>query len=239
MNVKETIEDIAYKYKLLTRSVSVNHFKVYSANPRRLDLGKETLLSALLQNVKNGEVVYDIGANVGIYSLAIAYYQPTAKVFAFEPNPETYAKLSANLKLNKISDSTVKTLQVALGNVNGVSDFMLSSQHARSSFYQFNAAYGDAQVKKVIKVDVRTLDSFIDLPFPNHIKIDAEGSESIILEGALEILHKQNPTLYIEPHGEKEETKICSILKIANYDIEKNKGCYIAYPAKKKITVLR
>ncbi|MCL2358988.1 MAG: FkbM family methyltransferase [Nitrososphaerota archaeon] len=233
VNVRGTIEDIAYKSRLLTRPVSIDpliHFKIYSAKPTQLNLEKETLLMALLNNIQNGDVVYDIGANIGLYSLAVSTFNIDSVVYAFEPNPETFAKLSANLTLNKTSDN-IKPLQIAIGNTDSESDFMISSQHERSSFYPFGATFGNARVKKIVKVTVERIDSLIGhlLP-PQHIKIDAEGSESIILEGAQETIRKYKPILYIEPHSTEQEKKILQFLKSVEYETKKNSECYVCKP---------
>jgi FkbM family methyltransferase len=239
VNVKGTIEDIAYKSKIVTRHVSIDpliRFKIYSAKPTKLNLGKETLLIALLNNIQTGDVVYDIGANVGLYSLAVSTIHIDSVVYAFEPNPETFTKLRANLSLNKTSDN-ILPLQIALGNADSESDFMISSQHERSSFYPFGATFGNARVKKIVKVTVERLDSLIGhlLP-PQHIKIDAEGSESLILEGAQETIQKHKPMLYIEPHSTEQEEKILQFLKSVEYDAEKNSECYVCKSIYKPLT---
>ena len=125
----------------------------------------------------------------------------------------------------------MKPLQVAISNTEGEDYFLLSSEHERSSLYRFNATFGNAQVKEVVKVNVRTLDSFSgQLPPPQHIKIDAEGSESNILEGAAEIIRRQKPLLYIEPHSIDDEERINEILKKLDYEFENYKGHYVCNP---------
>jgi len=233
ININGTLENFVYKSKLMTRYVSIKpliNFKIYSAKPINLQLGKETLLMVLLNNIQPGEVVYDIGANIGLYSLAISSFQLGNVVYAFEPNPETFTKLKANLSLNQTATNIVP-LQIAIGNTDSECDFMISSQHERSSFYMFGASFGNASVKKIVKVNVEKLDSLIEqlLP-PQHIKIDAEGSEANILEGARQTIQKHKPTLYIEPHSTEQEEKVCQFLKSIDYGIEKNSGCYICKP---------
>jgi FkbM family methyltransferase len=232
--MKNAMEDVAYKSKLMTRNVKVpkpsRHFKIYSANPTKLDFTKETLLNALLPNIKKGEVIYDIGANIGLYTLAIAESNLDNSVFAFEPNPETFAKLKANLFLNKASDK-VNPLQIAVGNTIGESTFMLSTEQERSSLFQSGASFGNAKVKKIVKVPVKTVDSLIgQLPPPQHIKIDAEGSEALILEGAEKTIRKYKPLLYIEPHSFALEDQISIMLQLLDYEFENYQGHYICNP---------
>jgi len=230
VNLKGTVENIAYKSKFMVRNVTVTSkgkFPIYSANPITLDFRKEILLSALLCNIKQNEIVYDIGANIGLYSLATSKCQPDALIYAFEPNPETFAKLKANLALNKTSNN-VKPQQVAIGNTDGESSFMISSEQERSSLITSSATFGAAQVKKTVKVTVRTLDSFIDqIPAPQHIKIDAEGSEANILEGAAQTIRRYKPLLYIEPHSFELEDQIGMILQLLEYEYENYAGYYI------------
>jgi FkbM family methyltransferase len=232
--MKRTIEDIAYKSKIMTRNVKVpspsRQFKIYSANPTQLDFTKETLLSAILPNIKKGEVIYDIGANIGLYTLAITQCKMENTVYAFEPNPETLAKLKANLTLNNAGNEA-NPLQIAVGNTNGESIFMLSSEHERSSFFQSGASFGNAKVKKIVKVPVKTIDALTNqLPPPQHIKIDAEGSEALIIEGAEKTIRKYKPLLYIEPHSYDLEDQISIMLQLLDYEFENYRGHYICNP---------
>lgn len=238
--LKTRLDDTSYKYKIMTRDVWIEsrRFKIYSANPLRLNLDGETLLTSIIPNVKSGEVVYDVGSNVGLYSLSIAVHQPSASIFAFEPNPETFLKLKSNLELNKEFSSSIRPLQVALGNTNGINNFLLSSQHERSSLYEYNATWDNAQIKRRVSVEVRTIDSLIAegrLPPPNHLKIDAEGADPLIIEGALGTISEHLPKVYVEAHGigigETNEPKIREIIGSLGYKIIREKGSSICcYP---------
>ncbi len=234
------IDEASYKYKLMTRNVWVksNYFKIYAANPFRINLDGETLLTSILRNVRAGEVVYDIGSNVGLYSLSIAQRQPSTSIYAFEPNPETFLKLKANLELNKKLSCNIKPQQIALGNTNGIINFLLSSQHERSSMFEFNATWGNAQVKRKVAVQERTIDSLVAegrlLP-PQHVKIDAEGADPFIIEGALGTISKYLPSVYAEAHGigsgETNEPKIRELLGSLGYRIvRERRGCICCYP---------
>jgi FkbM family methyltransferase len=233
------LEDISYKYKIVTRNVQVNShsFKIYSAAPFRMNLDMVQLLTSIVRNVRNEDVVYDVGSNVGVYSLSIARHQPLTSIFAFEPNPETFLKLKANLELNKEFSVNIKPLQIALGNTDGMSDFFLSSQHLRSSLYEYNAAYANAQIKRRVKVKVRTIDSLVAegrvLP-PQHIKIDTEGAESHIIKGGLRTLSKHLPLVYLEHHktciSEPNPPHFQEILESLGYRLFNKRDIFICYP---------
>jgi FkbM family methyltransferase len=219
MMLKEKLDDIAYKFRYPKRKVSIdlNDFLIYSMNPFKLNFRKEMLLQAMLRNIKPNDVIYDVGANIGLYSMAIAKAVDT-RLFAFEPNPETFTKLNKNISLNKFC--SIKAFNFALGNKDSITDFLMSNQPERSSFYKYNAAW-NTKIKKTIQVEVKQIDSLC-LPLPQHIKIDTEGAEPLVLQGATQTILKSKPILYIESHGIKDncggnESIIANILKELGY----------------------
>lgn len=243
-SLKKGLEDTSYKFRLVRQAVWVKpySFKIYSANPRKMSLDGETLLNYVISHVRGGDVVYDVGANIGLYSLSIAQHEPSAKVFAFEPNPETFLKLKANLKLNKGFSSNIKPMQLALGSTNRTDVFLLSSQHQRSSLYEYNATWGSAKIRKRVGVEVKTIDSLVEegqIPPPQHLKIDAEGAEHLIIQGALYTLAKYSPLVYVESHGtgdgQSTDTKIRGALEPLRYRLV-GEHYILCYPPDQKET---
>jgi FkbM family methyltransferase len=233
------LSDTCYKYKMVTRDVQLNShsFKIYSWVPFRRNLDWVEPLSSIVRSVRNEDVIYDVGSNLGLYSISIARHQPSSFIFAFEPNPETFQKLKANLELNKEFSVNIKPLQIALGNTSGVSDFFLSSPHRRSSLYEYNASYANAKIMRKVRVEVKTIDSLVGeghlLP-PQHIKINAEGAENHIIEGGLRTISKHLPLIYVESHETRIfEPNVCCFQKILGslgYRLVDNQGRFICYP---------
>jgi len=146
----------------------------------------------VLEYIKKGMVVVDIGANIGYYSLLAARYVGQAgKVYAFEPEPENFAKLVKNIELNCYRN--IIGVQKAVSNRNGVAKFLIDAVYPTQ-----HRLRNSKDEKDTIEVDVITLDNFfkdkgykVDL-----IKMDIEGAEMFALEGMQRIL-KENTNLVI------------------------------------------
>jgi FkbM family methyltransferase len=143
------------------------------------------------QSVAAGEVLYDIGANVGAYSLVAAKkLSGPARVFAFEPSYSNLAALTQNVVLNGVS-AYVKPLGIALSNVNGLGEFHMSELGPGSALHSLGgdpAAEPALYVQPVLTYRLDDLVRLLKLPPPNHIKLDVDGGELRVLEGAVEAL---------------------------------------------------
>jgi FkbM family methyltransferase len=140
------------------------------------------------QWVRRGEVLYDIGANVGAYSL-VAVKKPSgaATVFAFEPSYANVASLCANIVLNNAADH-ITPMPFALSNSSRLSVLGLRALEPGSARHVLGDAPSD-EGPTLYKQPVLTfrLDEIIErygLPLPNHIKLDVDGGELAVLEGA-------------------------------------------------------
>ena len=141
--------------------------------------------------VAPGDVVYDVGANVGAYSLIIdRHTRGTAKVVAFEPSFSNFAQLCNNIKLNSCGRSIVP-LYVALSNTTGVFEFNYTSTlpghalHALGkSLNQKGDAFSPEFSLQMLSYRMDDLVEIFRLPKPNHIKLDVDGIEHDILLGA-------------------------------------------------------
>ncbi len=141
------------------------------------------------------DVVIDIGANVGAYSLLIGKMMQVGEgcVYAIEPEAANYAALNQNIYLNGLSEKIV-AYSFALGDSRRASQFYLSSGISGSSRHAIDKPESDRtkfQPHHVQGVLVESLDSFISnssVKFPNHIKIDVDGTEKLIIENMKQTL---------------------------------------------------
>jgi FkbM family methyltransferase len=143
----------------------------------------------LRTHVRHDDVLYDIGANVGVFSL-IAALEARARVLAFEPAFANYARLCENIHLNGCA-KTITPLPWLLSNKAGTFPFeyrSLSPGQSRHVMVEGPASPGaEAGLVYVQPMTGVALDSAIDLfsfPLPNHIKLDVDGAEALVLEGA-------------------------------------------------------
>jgi FkbM family methyltransferase len=152
------------------------------------------------QFVRPGEVVFDIGANVGAYSLVVdRATRGACKVYAFEPSFSTFAQLSRNVALNGSQGRVIPVL-VALSDSSGLVAFNYSSIAPGAALHALGEAV-DHQGRPFSPefsqpVLSYRMDDFIRqfaLPAPNHIKLDVDGLELKVLHGAADAL--ANPVL--------------------------------------------
>jgi FkbM family methyltransferase len=138
-----------------------------------------------INGFQSEEILFDIGANIGVYSL---YASPKINsVFAFEPHYQNYTNLNININLNKFTN--IKAYCMAFDKNPGIGSFNLYKTNPGSSTSQLNRNLDhNNKVFEVIEkqqILVESLSSFIKKSnvFPNHIKIDVDGIEFQILTG--------------------------------------------------------
>jgi FkbM family methyltransferase len=157
---------------------------------------------------KRSNVFFDIGANIGYYSLVAKIFNPKITVHGFEPLPSANKYFKINVELNKLNDITVH--EVALTNFNGTARFFSNLNprfpNETDHLYGDNSLNSEAtgNIKK-IEFDVRTqtLDSFVIEKLESSqkidlIKLDTEGTENLVLEGANNVLSHHRPIIMCE-----------------------------------------
>jgi FkbM family methyltransferase len=178
--------------------------------------------------INHGEVLYDIGANVGAYSLvASKHLNGKIKVYAFEPGFITFVQLCKNIYLNNCQES-IFPLQIALSDKTNIEIFNYNNLIPGGALHALGDAVDDKgdqfnPVFKQLVISFR-LDDLIKLfylPVPNHIKIDVDGIEFKILQGATETLKNCSVrSLILEAEdGTKELKKIIEYLKQKGFDL--------------------
>lgn len=158
----------------------------------------------LIKSLKPGDVFIDAGSDIGCYSLlAKNLVDSMGKVYSFEPTPRTYSILKENVKLF----SNIYPRRAALSDRVGVFDFIDYGPRFNvfNTFFKRKVSFLRNK-GKVIKVRTETLDNFCikeDI-VPTMIKLDVEGSESLVLKGASMIISKYRPLLILEVGGGEE-----------------------------------
>ena len=150
--------------------------------------------------IRENDVFWDIGANVGAYSLvASKFHRGKVKVYAFEPAYMNFAQLCKNVLINN-SQESIFPLQISLSDKTTIDVFNYRSLTSGSSLHTLgesvgqNGEYFEPSYKQpVITYRIDDFISYFQLPAPNHIKIDVDGTEFKILNGAEQTL--QNPIL--------------------------------------------
>ncbi len=163
------------------------------------------------ESIERGSVVYDIGANVGFYTLlASELVGNKGMVYAFEPIPHNILFLRKHINLNRCSNVTV--IEAAVSNQNGTSYV----EKALSDGEWFLSSSG------TLKVNTVTLDSLVlekKFVVPQYIKIDIEGGEYLALSGSRFILSHFHPKIFLSVHGEALYKECCDFLKEFGYTL--------------------
>ena len=161
----------------------------------------DPVLVALRSHVGPQAVCVDAGANIGLYSLAMSALAPDGRVYAFEPSPTAFGHLEENLRRNRVPN--VEASPLALGDRAGTVEFHDFSYFSAGSFAAgegsllSSASYGST----VSQAPVTTLDQVAaDVPLErvDLVKIDVEGAELSVLEGAAAVLAAHRPTVILE-----------------------------------------
>ena len=165
---------------------------------------KEPITLAWIDSFGEGETLFDIGANLGMYTIYAAVMRG-APVYAFEPEALNYAELNKNIYLNDLHGQ-VLAYCVALSDVDKLDRLLLSDFGLGISYHDFeeNSWTDDKQFapdwhvpkegRRVQGCVGHRLDSLISdgLPVPDHIKIDVDGLEHRVVTGMLETLQAPN-----------------------------------------------
>ncbi|NND76953.1 MAG: FkbM family methyltransferase [Flavobacteriales bacterium] len=182
-------------------------------------------LNVFLSLVKNDFVVFDVGANTGLYSLAVKAKDPSATVYAFEPHPINLERLDRNVQLNDLKG--ISTVGMAVGALNKVINFTIPSNDqisdTSSAIDEFSKNSYRGEIKwKQIQVKQTTLDDFLierSIDLVNLIKIDVEGYELSVFDGAKKTIESSKPFILVESFLDKEKRTYFSKF-ISDFDYE-------------------
>ncbi len=169
---------------------------------------------ALKKFIRPGMTVFDIGANAGFYTLAFSrLVGEKGHVWAFEPLAENADNILRHVILNKLQNVTL--LQTAVSDKNGIIGFQIAENNSMGTISDSNLSYKIPAVS----LDYLFAEEIISLLMPDVIKIDVEGSESLVLEGAKNLLIQNKIVLFIALHGERHNQLCQEILRSIHYDI--------------------
>jgi len=203
------IEDGQFSYRF--RCETVREFnrclKIFLKEPGTVDW--------IDQYVKSGDVFYDVGANIGVYTIiAASRTGKEGRVYAFEPHGANFARLIDNITENNLQQ-VVFPNNFALNDKDGFFHFHYKSAEVGTSDSQLstsrNATRDEAEAQISELKYATTIDRLIDsgdIEAPQHIKIDVDGNEILILEGMRRLLAGPHCPISIQvemndPHQDK------------------------------------
>lgn len=173
----------------------------YRAFPSGADVTDSVLL-AIRPFVANDAVCFDVGANIGLYSLAFAAVAPQGRTYAFEPSPGTFDYLRHNVEANSLNN--VEVFKLALGDqAQGTVHFHDIPFFTAGSFAVDEGSFLTSEVlgSNFFEAPATTIDAFVTehgLDRIDLIKIDVEGAELSVLDGAKHTLSTMQPKVVLE-----------------------------------------
>jgi FkbM family methyltransferase len=156
-----------------------------------------------LMSIKKNDIIIDIGAHVGYFTLYASNIAKEGKIYAFEPTNQTYQILKENIKLNKLKN--VKTTNCGVLDQVGTATLYSDEENSISnSMFKSNN-------KKIEKINVINITKIIednDINKINLLKLDCEGAEFLILMELSNVEIKKIEKISVEVHLDLSERKI-------------------------------
>ena len=191
----QKIWDVTYKSKVNNKYLYFhipNWLAFYRAKTL---LTKEPETIAWLNKIKTKSVIYDIGSNVGMYSIYAAAVRD-CEVMSFEPSFLNLELLFRNVQTNNLQDK-ITIVPLSLSNKNQIENFYMQEgdniwggahNSSGSNKSQDGTEMLNFKVSSQLALSLDSLVELFSLPNPSHMKIDVDGLESVVLQGGLKTL---------------------------------------------------
>jgi FkbM family methyltransferase len=221
-NVLETevLDYAPVQIRLIATSVSERKWRTKTC-------GKEPWTIEWLEKyVRSGTVLYDIGANVGPFTLIAAMRAPDVRVVAFEPGYASFAHLCDNLILNQVADAVIP-VPMPLWSQTGMMNFKYRSTEpgeSRHAMRQYGPLRGRSGTRHVQPVFAYRLDDLVEkfnLPAPTHLKLDVDGAEVDVLSGAEQTLKTPGLESLLVEYEEALAEQVKALLGAAGFGLAK------------------
>lgn len=186
---------------------------------------------ALAKRLSSGGVFFDVGANVGFFSLiGSRLVGPGGRVISFEPAPTMAASLRRNVELNRLTNVTV--VEAAVAAAPGEGELMVDEHPGGSFLSSSGGAAGPARRARVRIVSIDDLVERGEVPPPTLVKIDVEGAEAQVLVGMSRTAARHLPAIICEVDDEHQEAAAAKLravevtLKAWGYEVRRLERSY-------------
>src|SRR4030067_3699315 len=161
-----------------------------------IDAFEGNTIRFFIELLNYADTFFDIGANTGLYSLIAAKGNPRRMIYAIEPVPRVFDCLRKNIELNKLRN--IRINPYAITNYDGEITLYVPMSAIPTDA---STLKGFRKTTENISVPAKTIDSLVrqdEIPKVDLIKIDTEGTEHMVLEGAKKILIRDEPIIICE-----------------------------------------
>jgi FkbM family methyltransferase len=169
----------------------------------------------LMEILKPGDVVYDVGGHAGYMALLFsALVGKIGRVFTFEPSPVNFLRVRHNVEAN--GPSNITAVNVAASDHEGMA---LIDERSSESAIVKTIGEPDERLSSIRTIDLDDFAFRDGNPLPTFIKIDIEGHAGPALEGMRNILETAHPKIICELHNTAEEEHVTKILRTYRYQV--------------------
>jgi FkbM family methyltransferase len=199
------------------------------AQLKYLKIGKNAfdadLISIAERYLSRESVVWDIGANVGVFTFAAAAVADKGTVIAVEADIWLGSLLRRSCGLTSNRDKDIRILSTAISSTDSIATFLIAKRGRASNALEEAGGYSQmGGVRERHYVPTLTLDTLLNsIPAPHFVKIDIEGAELMALQGADKLINHIRPLFYIEV-GQHLAGSVMSIFRNAGYTAVNTKG---------------
>jgi len=177
------------------------------------------VVQGLEELIQSGWTAIDVGANIGYFTLLMANrVGPQGKVIAFEPLAENFSILKENIKMNGHTNVVAENLAL----MSRTERIELRSATPGAITWVASVKIDQNSAVESQSVEAVTLDEYVQakgIAKVDFLKIDVEGAEASVLEGATEVLNRDKPVMLIEMHElDRFKDKHPAILKLRDHD---------------------
>jgi len=221
---------------LKNKTIDHNNIKLNFYTPNRLTFwrvktfsSKEPATLSWIENFNKDSVFFDVGANVGLYSCYAAKLKK-CKVYAFEPSIFNLEILGKNIFLNKLKDN-VTIVSMPLTDQTKEENFNMTSTEWGSAISSFGENYkhdgsnlNEIFNYKTLGLSIDQMISIFKIKQPDYIKIDVDGIEHLILNGAINTLKNVKEILIeIDNKFQTQEEETKNLLKRSGFKLSEKK----------------
>src|SRR2546421_1555780 len=170
--------------------------------------------------IRSGETVWDVGANVGLFSRAASYHAgANGRVLCIEADVDAVVLLNRTCRLPAPGHADMTVLPVAISDADGFVRFAVAKRARAANSIE---GYGSTQtggVRELRTLPCASLDKLLEhFPAPHLVKIDVEGAEALALQGGARLLGKIRPAIYCEVQKES-QVEVTRLLRQHSYKL--------------------
>lgn len=226
-NILRTIVERLSRGKVIKRSISVGNLKgtLFATPDAQLKYLRpgvnafdQDLINIAEKHINRGDSVWDIGANIGVFTVACALKSQSGQIVAIEADTWLAGLLRKTAARKEYSQCNICVVPLAISEANSISSFMVATRgRASNALTKANGRSQMGGTRETQYVPTLTLDTLLEeFSKPDFIKIDIEGAELMALSGGTTLINVVRPKFYIEV-GEDVADQIYKIFNEANY----------------------